>query len=444
MHAYPGRTFGQLYHRFFRTNDLADGRFAVTGGTLDLADVRVPVLSVAGRGDGIAPVAACHHVESLLRNAQVRARDGAGRPPRRADRPRRGRVDVADPRRVPRRARSCKAPCTAGKTAGGRCLSGYPSRPMRALAPLTTLLLLLVLAAPAAAQTPPLRSSASRPGSRPAGSTSATSRSGRPRSSSSRPTARSSTTAISVHLAGRQFRLTPQQSKLKFDTILTAKRALLRGAHEPRRRRPARHQREQGAHPDLRPQASAARSTSRRATPRSASRCATSSAARRVTGRSLDVKALRATLIGDLRQPAGPAPHPPEPQDPPGARADERPRARLRDGHHDRPRQLQAAPVQAAEVLQELRRRRRPAGLPDADRALPDLQQAGQPGLDRAELALGGRARRDDDARRRRPRTRCGPGGWGSPGESASTGPRRSIRSAAALRTAASACASRT
>ena len=71
MHAYPGRTFGQLYHRFFRTNDLADGRFAVTGGTLDLADVRVPVLSVAGRGDGIAPVAACHHVEALLPSARV-------------------------------------------------------------------------------------------------------------------------------------------------------------------------------------------------------------------------------------------------------------------------------------------------------------------------------------------------------------------------------------
>ena len=27
MHAYPGRTMGQLYHRFFRVNDLADGRF---------------------------------------------------------------------------------------------------------------------------------------------------------------------------------------------------------------------------------------------------------------------------------------------------------------------------------------------------------------------------------------------------------------------------------
>jgi polyhydroxyalkanoate synthase subunit PhaC len=66
MHAYPGRTFGQLYHRFFRSNDLADGRLALTGHTLDLADVRVPVLAIAGRGDGIAPVAACHHVGDLL------------------------------------------------------------------------------------------------------------------------------------------------------------------------------------------------------------------------------------------------------------------------------------------------------------------------------------------------------------------------------------------
>jgi polyhydroxyalkanoate synthase len=66
MHAYPGRTFGQLYHRFFRTNDLADGRLALGERTLDLADVAVPVLAVAGRGDGIAPVAACHHVAGLL------------------------------------------------------------------------------------------------------------------------------------------------------------------------------------------------------------------------------------------------------------------------------------------------------------------------------------------------------------------------------------------
>ena len=71
MHAYPGRTFGQLYHRFFRTNDLAGGRFAIEDRTLDLADVPVPVLAVAGRGDGIAPVAACHHVADLLPHAKV-------------------------------------------------------------------------------------------------------------------------------------------------------------------------------------------------------------------------------------------------------------------------------------------------------------------------------------------------------------------------------------
>jgi polyhydroxyalkanoate synthase len=69
MHAYPGRTFGQLYHRFFRSNDLADGRLALTGRTLDLADVKVPVLAIAGRGDGIAPAAACHHVGELLTGA---------------------------------------------------------------------------------------------------------------------------------------------------------------------------------------------------------------------------------------------------------------------------------------------------------------------------------------------------------------------------------------
>jgi len=71
MHAYPGRTFGQLYHRFFRTNDLADGRLALEDRTLDLADVKLPVLAVAGRGDGIAPVPACHHVEALLPHAKV-------------------------------------------------------------------------------------------------------------------------------------------------------------------------------------------------------------------------------------------------------------------------------------------------------------------------------------------------------------------------------------
>jgi len=72
MLAYPGRTFGQLYHRFFIVNELAGGRFALSGGPggeprlIDLAAVDVPVLAVAGEDDGIAPKAAVHHVAKLL------------------------------------------------------------------------------------------------------------------------------------------------------------------------------------------------------------------------------------------------------------------------------------------------------------------------------------------------------------------------------------------
>jgi polyhydroxyalkanoate synthase len=69
MHAYPGRTFGQLYHRFFRTNDMAQGRLALTDRTIDLASVTARLLAVAGLGDGIAPIAACHHVADLVPNA---------------------------------------------------------------------------------------------------------------------------------------------------------------------------------------------------------------------------------------------------------------------------------------------------------------------------------------------------------------------------------------
>src|SRR3954451_5373557 len=69
MHAYPGRTFGQLYHRFFRVNELAAGRLDLPDRTVDLADVRVPVLAVAGENDSIAPRGAVFHVAELLTNA---------------------------------------------------------------------------------------------------------------------------------------------------------------------------------------------------------------------------------------------------------------------------------------------------------------------------------------------------------------------------------------
>ncbi len=81
MHAYPGRTMGQLYHRFFRVNDLAGGRvdFDDGQGEIDLADVRVPVMAVAGTTDVLAPRAAVHHVAALLENApEVRLETAPG------------------------------------------------------------------------------------------------------------------------------------------------------------------------------------------------------------------------------------------------------------------------------------------------------------------------------------------------------------------------------
>lgn len=69
MHAYPGRTIGQLYHRLFRVNELAAGRLRLGDRDLDLADVRVPVLSVAGATDTLAPRRAVHHVAELLTGA---------------------------------------------------------------------------------------------------------------------------------------------------------------------------------------------------------------------------------------------------------------------------------------------------------------------------------------------------------------------------------------
>jgi polyhydroxyalkanoate synthase subunit PhaC len=70
MLAYPGRTFGQLYHRFFLVNELAEGALNMSGGRrIDLADVKVPVLTVAGGNDVLAPEQAVHHLAGLLPNA---------------------------------------------------------------------------------------------------------------------------------------------------------------------------------------------------------------------------------------------------------------------------------------------------------------------------------------------------------------------------------------
>jgi polyhydroxyalkanoate synthase len=69
MHGYPGRVFGQIYHLMLRNNDLADGQLALSGRSIPLAAVDVPVLVVAGRNDVIAPLGAVHKVVGLLTGA---------------------------------------------------------------------------------------------------------------------------------------------------------------------------------------------------------------------------------------------------------------------------------------------------------------------------------------------------------------------------------------
>ena len=73
MIAYPGRTFGQLYHRFAKGNQLAAGDFELDDRTIRLGDIKVPVMVFGGSTDGIAPVPAVKAVVPLLTgSAEVR------------------------------------------------------------------------------------------------------------------------------------------------------------------------------------------------------------------------------------------------------------------------------------------------------------------------------------------------------------------------------------
>jgi polyhydroxyalkanoate synthase subunit PhaC len=66
MIAYPGRSFGQLYHRFVKGNALVTGSMDFGDRSIHLEDVAVPVLVFAGNTDGIAPVPAVKAVVDLL------------------------------------------------------------------------------------------------------------------------------------------------------------------------------------------------------------------------------------------------------------------------------------------------------------------------------------------------------------------------------------------
>ena len=70
MTAYPGRSFGQLYHRFAQGNALATGTVDLGDHPVSLSAIKAPTLVFAGAGDGIAPVAAVRAVLPLLTGAR--------------------------------------------------------------------------------------------------------------------------------------------------------------------------------------------------------------------------------------------------------------------------------------------------------------------------------------------------------------------------------------
>ncbi len=70
MTGYPGRSFGQIYHRMIKGNQLATGVIRMDDRReIALADVHVPVLVFAGESDGIAPVASIRPMVDLLTGA---------------------------------------------------------------------------------------------------------------------------------------------------------------------------------------------------------------------------------------------------------------------------------------------------------------------------------------------------------------------------------------
>jgi len=68
--AYPGRTYGQLYHRLLSAYALLEGTVELEDRTVAVADVTAPVLVCAGANDSIAPVSAVKAAIPLLHGSQ--------------------------------------------------------------------------------------------------------------------------------------------------------------------------------------------------------------------------------------------------------------------------------------------------------------------------------------------------------------------------------------
>jgi polyhydroxyalkanoate synthase subunit PhaC len=79
MLTYPGRATLQAYQKLAIRNELATGRIEGPNRVIELADVRTPVMNIAGTSDVIVPVAVAHHVGELLPNAsEVRLETAPG------------------------------------------------------------------------------------------------------------------------------------------------------------------------------------------------------------------------------------------------------------------------------------------------------------------------------------------------------------------------------
>ena len=69
MPAYPGRLYGQMWGRLVRHNDLARGELRLGDRVIELADLDVPVLAIAGTDDAITSVDGARHVRDVLTGA---------------------------------------------------------------------------------------------------------------------------------------------------------------------------------------------------------------------------------------------------------------------------------------------------------------------------------------------------------------------------------------
>ena len=66
MIAYPGRTFGQLYHRILKGNQLATGTVTMDDREIRLTNLTAPLLAFGGASDGIAPVQCVRPIVDLV------------------------------------------------------------------------------------------------------------------------------------------------------------------------------------------------------------------------------------------------------------------------------------------------------------------------------------------------------------------------------------------